>query len=289
MIRLQCPHCEKTLGVKDALAGRVGVCPQCKNKFRIPQPDAPAEDEPADERVSPAPRAEARAAPKRAPRRDEDDDESDEPANERYTAAPRRESRVQAGRTRRSTDEDDEEAEEPVRPRRRRYEDEDVSEEEDQPVRRQVVKRKKKKRRKSSGGFSALDPYVITLTVLGGVGLLAGLLSLVWAPFSIGPLVLGWLAAMVGGIWFLVVAFQDSALQGLLCFFVPFYSLYYLITHFDDTKRPFFLQLTGVAILMVGSCAGGFSASRQIDTSPQPPVRLRGEHPFQGLQFTRPA
>jgi hypothetical protein len=290
MIRLQCPHCDKTLGVKDELAGRIGLCPQCKNKFRIPQPDAAADDEPSEERVSAVPRTESRSLPKKAPRRIEtDDEESDEPPDERISAAPKRGARAQPDKPRRRPVEDDEEVEEPVRPRRRR--DEDEPEDEDEPVRRSVVKRKKKKRRRASGGFSVLDPYLMTLAVLGLVGVVAGVLTLIWPAFWFATLALGWLAAAVGGIWLLVIAFQDSPIQGLLCLFVPFglYALYYIITHFDETKKPFFLQLTGTVILVVGFVAGGISASRQIDTSPQLPSRLRGEQQFQAFQPARPA
>jgi hypothetical protein len=35
-IRITCPHCSKQLNVKSFLAGKRGVCPDCKNKFDIP-------------------------------------------------------------------------------------------------------------------------------------------------------------------------------------------------------------------------------------------------------------
>jgi hypothetical protein len=41
---------------------------------------------------------------------------------------------------------------------------------------------------------------------------------------------------------------------------VPFYSLYYLITHFEETKRPFFVQLAGMGLAMLGGCLAGIAA-----------------------------
>jgi hypothetical protein len=35
-IRITCPHCSKQLNVKSFLAGKRGVCPDCKTKFDIP-------------------------------------------------------------------------------------------------------------------------------------------------------------------------------------------------------------------------------------------------------------
>jgi hypothetical protein len=65
------------------------------------------------------------------------------------------------------------------------------------------------------------------------------------------PLVIGWLIALAGGLWFLGVAFNDSAGRGLLCLIIPLYSLVYLISHWEDTKRPFFTQLVGTGMAMI--------------------------------------
>jgi hypothetical protein len=39
-IRFKCPNCQKTLGVKDHLAGKKVACPVCKNAIKIPAPVA---------------------------------------------------------------------------------------------------------------------------------------------------------------------------------------------------------------------------------------------------------
>jgi len=43
-IRIKCPHCHKTLGVKDHLAGKKVACPICKNALKIPAPVSAAAD-----------------------------------------------------------------------------------------------------------------------------------------------------------------------------------------------------------------------------------------------------
>ncbi|TWU62405.1 GYF domain-containing protein [Crateriforma conspicua] len=39
-IRFACHHCGKRLNIKNELAGKRGVCPECKKRFRIPLSDA---------------------------------------------------------------------------------------------------------------------------------------------------------------------------------------------------------------------------------------------------------
>lgn len=41
-IKFPCPHCKKTLQVKEQLAGKKGVCPACKKPVTVPAPRAPA-------------------------------------------------------------------------------------------------------------------------------------------------------------------------------------------------------------------------------------------------------
>jgi hypothetical protein len=251
MIPLQCPHCDKKLVVRDEWAGRLGVCPHCKNRIRLPQAETTA----------------------------------DEPADERYSAAPQEESRSPPRRTRRRADADADEREEPVRKRRRPTEDEDLPPEEEEPAPRPVAKPKKKRRKRTSQGFSALDPFLLGLLGVGLLGLLTSGLALIWPAVSFAPLGLGWLVTLVGQIWLLVVAFKEDALQGILCLFVPFYVVYFLITHFEEAKRPFFVWLVGIVVLTMSFCAGGGSASRNANIPRSP----RGEHPSQTLRLTGPA
>ncbi len=65
-------------------------------------------------------------------------------------------------------------------------------------------------------------------------------------------MVVGIIGALIGGIWFLVVAFQESVLWGLGCLFVPFVSLIFLIMHWDKAGKPFLIQLAGIVPMVVG-------------------------------------
>lgn len=63
-------------------------------------------------------------------------------------------------------------------------------------------------------------------------------------------MVVGALMLVIGSIWFVVTAFQESVLWGLGVLFVPFVHLVFLLLGWDRAKRPFFLQLFGIAVVV---------------------------------------
>lgn len=65
--------------------------------------------------------------------------------------------------------------------------------------------------------------------------------------------VVGALISLVGGIWFLVVTFQESIWWGLGCLLLPFVSLIFLITHWREASRPFGLSILGSLLFFVAS------------------------------------
>ena len=67
----------------------------------------------------------------------------------------------------------------------------------------------------------------------------------------------GGIAALVGGIWFLIVAFQENILWGLGCLFIPFVALVFLIMHWDKAGKPFLIELAGAVAAIVGSIMMG--------------------------------
>ena len=71
--------------------------------------------------------------------------------------------------------------------------------------------------------------------------------------------VIGLIISMVGGVWLLVKAFQQSVMWGLGSMFVPFVSIIFVISYWDDAKQPFFISLAGTAffIAAVAFGAGG--------------------------------
>ena len=70
----------------------------------------------------------------------------------------------------------------------------------------------------------------------------------------------GGIVALIGGIWFLIIAFQESVLWGLGCIFVPFVSLIFLIMHWDKAGKPFLIQLAGIVPMVMGTVMMGPSA-----------------------------
>jgi hypothetical protein len=132
VIRLNCPSCGKKLGVKEAMAGRMAICPQRKGKFRVPEEEIIITEAAVEEAVTaepkPAPPAAPRAMPRppplppeakmksAAPRRlaeDKDDEVDERPSRRSGRARP-----------------DDDAAEE--RNARRRRDDQDYDDEEDE-------------------------------------------------------------------------------------------------------------------------------------------------------------
>jgi hypothetical protein len=220
MIRLNCPNCAKKLGVQEAMAGRMAICPQCKGKFRVPEEEIIITEAAVEEAVTAAPKPPPPLPKPRPPARDRDD-------------------------------EDDEE---PVRRKRRRYEDDNDLDDEDEPRPR---KKKKKRKKKAAAAFGGLNPIVVALIVMG-VALLACVVLLVVSPTLAKPVwQVGQIVAGVGAIWCLVIAFQDSAAAGLMCLFIPFYNLYYLIAHFEECQRPLFLYLLGLGMVIAAFMFGG--------------------------------
>ncbi|HEU4390617.1 MAG TPA: hypothetical protein VFV34_22630 [Blastocatellia bacterium] len=64
--------------------------------------------------------------------------------------------------------------------------------------------------------------------------------------------IVGMIVMVVGGIWILVLAFQESLLWGICCLIIPLVSLYFAITRWSKTKVPFLIYLGGAALLIVG-------------------------------------
>lgn len=66
---------------------------------------------------------------------------------------------------------------------------------------------------------------------------------------------LGLVLLVIGGIWFILAAFREGILWGLGVLFVPFVSLIFLILGWPEAKRPFFLQLTGLGLILLAALA----------------------------------
>ena len=64
----------------------------------------------------------------------------------------------------------------------------------------------------------------------------------------------GYLAALVGGIWMVVNAFKTSVGWGLgtLFLWLPV-GLIFLVKNWQSNKKPFFIQLAGVGLLILSA------------------------------------
>ena len=65
---------------------------------------------------------------------------------------------------------------------------------------------------------------------------------------------IGGLMGSIGGIMVLINAFQDSAMKGLLCLFIPFYMFYYAIAEYDADSRKWglILYFCGPLLIVAG-------------------------------------
>ena len=140
------------------------------------------------------------------------------------------------------------EDDEPRRNSRKRTDDWDDEEEDDEPIRK--TKRRSKKK-KSLSFFDAGNSFSLFLLGYVGLSILLMMLSFAVPSAVFVPMVLGWLVASCAGLWFTILTFQDSLEAGLLCLFVPFYGLFYLITNFDYVKKSFYLSVVSMLMMFM--------------------------------------
>jgi hypothetical protein len=132
------------------------------------------------------------------------------------------------------------------------YDDEDVA---DEGLHGVYAKRKKKKKRKVEEPylFAGLSYFAAMMLGLLLLGVALGVGTFFLPLLFIAAVVIGGAIALVSGILFVVNAFQDDGVgAGLCCLFIPFYGLYYLLTHWERERRPFFLYIMGFLILSAG-------------------------------------
>jgi hypothetical protein len=67
--------------------------------------------------------------------------------------------------------------------------------------------------------------------------------------------ILGLIAVLVGSITFIIAAFRSSVLWGVGVLLFGPVSLAYLILHWSEAKKPFFLQLWGIGFIVVAALA----------------------------------
>jgi hypothetical protein len=60
------------------------------------------------------------------------------------------------------------------------------------------------------------------------------------------------IVAAASGLHLLILAFKEDVLTGVLYFFVPFYSLYYVITRWDRCRRSFLIAVAAGLFAQLG-------------------------------------
>lgn len=65
-------------------------------------------------------------------------------------------------------------------------------------------------------------------------------------------LFIGLIPMLVGSIWLLVTAFQESILWGLGTLLVPFVGIIFVIMHWDAAKKPFLIWAAGFVPYIIG-------------------------------------
>ena len=77
---------------------------------------------------------------------------------------------------------------------------------------------------------------------------------------GIGLVVIGWIIGLVCGIWILVLAFQKDPVWGIGCLLCGIVTLIFVIQNWEQTKKPFLINLGGVVLVLIGAALGGSSA-----------------------------
>jgi hypothetical protein len=228
MIRVRCPGCQEIVSFAEDLAGQIVICTECQQrKLRLPAPKPAAPDGIIEGRAISEVRQASPPANKPSKPLGQDDDDAPLPVRSR---------RVR----------DDDEAPSRVISRR----DKANRRDEDDELRMPRARRAKKARPFQVGRvFGAVDGLMMCLIGLGAAAVLTAPVTFIFPLFGSLPMLLGFVAAIAGSIWFLVIAFREQPVMGLACMIVPFFSLYYLISRFAETWRPFVLYLAGFATI----------------------------------------
>jgi hypothetical protein len=287
MIQVACPKCQKVLPLDESLAGGVGQCPYCTQRFRVPT----LPPKPGDGKAAPRPGPEPCPSPPRPspgsanPFRnldldhEPDDHEVVDPqqagAEEEYEPVEVEDDYEIVGEVDDSPKlrgdeahdkgEDVEEIKEKLQ-RRMRAGDEKI--EEVQPVDDQPRKRRRRRRRVDherpwfilpSELIPGVDNF-ITLLVGGGAiwALLAGL-SILMPPFVFLLFSVGGIFILLGQIWLIWIAFDDNFISGILiltgpalCGITYIYTLFYIVMNLDTAGRAAIVWGFGASMFISG-------------------------------------
>jgi len=68
--------------------------------------------------------------------------------------------------------------------------------------------------------------------------------------------VFGWLFAVLGGLWIIVLGWQRNILWGVICFLVPLAQLVYVAAHWKESREAFWLLVAGLVLIFFAALLG---------------------------------
>ncbi|HMC88689.1 MAG TPA: hypothetical protein VKI17_04035 [Gemmataceae bacterium] len=221
MIRMQCPKCEKKLGVSDSLAGGVGTCPECGQKFRIPG--------------KPVAEASAGAAPAR-----------------KQTVPAKQGSKLpaQPSRPKEAWEEEDSS---PYKVHDTLEHGEDAKKLE-YGVDKEYVKKLERKR--VDDAKKEFRTFIGLIALLLFIGAAVNCLQLIMEDLVYVPVGLGLAIFLVGTGMLASLGFHKDFLQALLVI-LPGYDIFYTVTHFQDARNALVIKYIGALICGAGLYFGG--------------------------------
>ena len=124
------------------------------------------------------------------------------------------------------------------------------------PIRRNRNKSKKKTKGRSKEPFVdrlkslRFNPWLVFYSFVSVVGLFGLLVPdvLIWLlVFGVG---FQFVTGLIGTLGVLSVIARNSGWALVGCFVIPFWYFWYVIQHWEETKKPFMLVLKGLAVLV---------------------------------------
>jgi hypothetical protein len=123
-----------------------------------------------------------------------------------------------------------------------------------QPTEPELGRRKKRKKKRPEYTGSGLSSHTMRTFVLAGILTFLWMGLTVWAflmpVLVIRFIMLGGLAIGIGTTFLLRAASDESPLAVLCCIFVPFYPVFFLITHLEEAAQPFMTRLFGIMVVL---------------------------------------
>ena len=79
----------------------------------------------------------------------------------------------------------------------------------------------------------------------------------------------GGIIALIGAVMFLVAAFRQSGAMGcgmMIPFIGNFIQIYFILTSWDEAKKPLFIQIAGIVLFFLGAPMAGVDFGDELDS-----------------------